>query len=126
MGASNHTYNTFPAASVNGTFTPQSKSLVTALGSKPLSIQLLHWPRTFAFQSFWCSFNIQFRSQSSCLFNGRYQCFVFLFTGGLPLNVLTGFINSSGLRDVPHLSHWSPYAFSKPQFGHVPLIYLSA
>src|SRR5690348_11367978 len=51
IGASNQTYNTLPAASGNGTGTPQSRSLVTARGCKPASIQLLHWPSTFVFQS---------------------------------------------------------------------------
>src|SRR6478735_7934345 len=105
IGASNHTYNTLPSASGSGTFTPQSKSRVTARGCRPASIQLLHCPSTLAFQSFWCSFNIQLRSQSSCLLSGRYQCLVAFFTGGLPLRVLTGLINSSGLKDVPQVSH---------------------
>src|SRR5438128_12684364 len=105
MGASNHTYSTLPFASANGTFTPQSRSLVTARGCKPASIQLLHWPSTFAFQSFLCSSTIHERNQSSCLFKGRYQCFVAFFTGALPLNVLTGSINSSVLNDVPQRSH---------------------
>src|SRR5687767_13793278 len=126
MGASNHTYKTFPWASANGTFTPQSKSLVTALGCKPPSIQLLHCPSTLAFQSAACSFNIQLRNQFSYLSIGRYQCFVNFFTGGLPLNVLYGFINSSGLNDFPQVSHWSPKALSDPQLGQIPFIYLSA
>src|SRR5687767_7676205 len=108
MGASNQTYNTFPSASFKGTFTPQSRSLVTALGCRPLSIQLLHCPSTFGFQSEPCSSTIYFLNQSSCLFKGRYQCLVFLFTGALPLSVLTGLISSSGLKEVPHFSHWSP------------------
>src|SRR5215210_658886 len=106
MGASNQTYKTFVLASGKGTFTPQSRSRVTARGCKPASIQLLHWPNTFVFQSNWCSFNIQSRSQSSCLFKGRYQCLVAFFIGGFPLSVLTGLINSSGLSDVPQRSHW--------------------
>src|SRR5215203_4289735 len=105
MGASNHTYKTFPSAPGKGTFTPQSKSLVTALGCKPLSSQLLHWPNTFTFQSLPCSLTIHCRSHSSCLFNGKYQCFVNFFIGGLPLKVLTGLINSSGLNVVPQRSH---------------------
>ena len=44
IGASNHTYNTFPSAFGNGTFTPQSKSRVMALGCKPAFNQLWHWP----------------------------------------------------------------------------------
>ena len=53
IGASNHTYNTFPSASFTGTGTPQSKSRVIARGCKPspLSNQLLHCPYTFDFQS---------------------------------------------------------------------------
>src|SRR5579875_3195990 len=112
IGASNQTYNTLPFASGKGTGTPQSRSLVTARGCKPLSSQLLHWPNTFVFQSWACSFNIQLRKKSSCLFKGRYQCLVNFFTGGFPLSVLTGLINSSGLKAVPQRSHWSPNAFS--------------
>src|SRR3990170_738611 len=105
MGASNQTYNTFPAASSNGAGTPQSRSLVTALGCKPASIQLLHWPSTLFFQSLACSSRIHCFSQLSYLFRGRYQCFVIFFTGVRPLRVLCGLINNSGLRVLPHLSH---------------------
>src|SRR2546421_1778083 len=126
MGASNHTYNTFPSASFNGTGMPQSRSLVTALGCKPASSQLLHCPSTFGFQSAAWSFNIHSRNHSSCLFNGRNQCFVSFFTGDLPLNVLRGLINWSGLSELPHFSHWSPNALSCPHTGQVPTIYRSA
>src|SRR4051812_15651098 len=108
MGASNHTYNTLPSACFNGTFTPQSKSRVTARGCKPASIQLLHCPRTFVFQSPLCCSKIHSRKKVSCLLSGRYQCIVCLFTGGLPLNVLLGLMSCSGLSDEPHFSHWSP------------------
>src|SRR5687768_4814690 len=110
MGASNHTYNTFPFASGSGTATPQSRSRVTALGCRPPSIQLLHCPSTLVFQSFACSLRIQLRSHPSCLFSGRYQWVVSFFTGTFPLSVLTGLISSSGLKEVPHFSHWSPNA----------------
>jgi hypothetical protein len=33
-----------------------------------------------------------------------------------------GLISSVGLNVTPHFSHWSPYAFSLPHFGHVPVM----
>src|ERR1700722_13276906 len=108
IGASNHTYNTFPSASGSGTLIPQSRSRVTARGCRPPSIQLLHCPMTFVRQSSLCSSRIHCRKKASCRSSGRYQCVVLLFTGGLPLSVLWGLISSSGLRDVPQFSHWSP------------------
>ena len=115
-----------PSPPATGTLTPQSKSRVTALGCKPPSIQLLHWPTTAGRQSFTCSFKIHSRKKSSCLFKGKYQWVVSFLIGALPLKVLTGLINSSGLKLLPHFSHWSPYASGCPQLGQVPLIYLSA
>ena len=44
IGASNQTYKTFPLESLTGTGTPQSKSLVTALGFRPSSNHDLHCP----------------------------------------------------------------------------------
>ena len=60
-------------ASGSGTLIPQSRSLVTALGCNPPSIQLLHCPITVARQSSLCSFRIHSRRKSSCLSRGRYQ-----------------------------------------------------
>src|SRR6185312_7394906 len=108
IGASNHTYSTFPSASFKGTFTPQSRSRVTALGCRPPSIQLRHCPTTFARQSSLCPTRIHSRRNFSYLSSGRYQCRVLRFTGGLPLSVLCGSISISGLKDVPQFSHWSP------------------
>ena len=42
IGASNHTYKTFPSAPSTGTGIPQSRSRLTARGCKPMSSQLLH------------------------------------------------------------------------------------
>jgi hypothetical protein len=39
--------------------------------------------------------------------------------------VLYGLIKSVGLRNAPHVGHSSPLAFGSPQFGHIPLTYLS-
>ncbi len=105
IGASNQTYNTLPSAPLIGTLIPQSKSRVTALGCNPPSIQLLHCPTTAGLQSSVCSLIIQFLKKSSCLFNGKYQCVVDFLIGALPLKVLTGLINSSGLNVFPHFSH---------------------
>ena len=69
----------FSFCSGNGTFTPQSRSLVTALGCKPASIQLLHWPSTLVFQSYWCSFKIHLRNQSSCLFKWQIPVLCLFF-----------------------------------------------
>ena len=105
IGASNHTYKTFPSPPATGTFTPQSKSRVTARGCNPPSIQLLHCPITAGLQSLACSSNNHLRKNSSCLFKGKYQCVVSFLIGALPLKVLTGLINSSGLKLLPHFSH---------------------
>src|SRR3989339_17423 len=107
MGASNHTYSTLPLppSTSLGKATPQSKSRVTALGCKPPSIQLLHCPTTVERQSLPCSSIIHLRKKSSCLSKGRYQCLVNFLTGVFPLKVLTGLINSSGLKLFPQLSH---------------------
>src|SRR5690348_1577115 len=105
MGASNQTYNTFPSAFGTGTLIPQSRSRVTALDCKPPSIHDLHCPTTVLLQSSLCSSRIHCFRNSSCLPNGRYQCVVFFLTGGWPLKVLTGLINSSGLRVLPQFSH---------------------
>ena len=43
-------------------------------------------------------------------FNGKYQCLVSRITGLLPLMALFGLIKSVGDNEVPHFSHWSPYA----------------
>ena len=64
IGASNQTYKTLPIASLIGTGTPQSKSLVTALGFSPSSNQDLHWPYTFGFQKFLFSSKIHFFKNS--------------------------------------------------------------
>jgi hypothetical protein len=53
---------------------------------------------------------------------GKYQWDVSFFTGVLPLKVDFGLINSSGLKALPHLSHWSPYALKLLHFGHSPEI----
>src|SRR4029078_6184723 len=107
IGASNHTYKTFPSAPGKGTFTPQLLSLVIARGCKPLSSQLLHWPYTLFFHSL-CSSKIHCFKNGSYFCKGKYQCFVFLFTGTALLNVLRGLINCSGLNEETPLSHWSP------------------
>jgi hypothetical protein len=82
----------------------------------------LHWPVTVPLQSSLCCCKIHSLRNFSCLPNGKYQWVVFLFTGFFPLNVLTGFISSSGLNVVPQFSHWSPNALSLLQFGQVPFI----
>ena len=125
MGASNHTYNTLPSAPSTGTGIPQSKSRLTARGCKPMSSQLLHCPYTLGFHSLWPS-RIHSRRKGSHLSSGRYQCFVWRMTGWLPLMADFGLIKSVGLSDVPHASHWSPYACSLPQCGQVPVMYRSA
>src|SRR6056297_1967479 len=107
MGASNHTYSTFPSAPSTGTGTPQSRSRLTALGCNPWSIHDLHCPYTLGFHSL-CSSRIHSFSQGSYLFSGRYQCVVSFSSGLLPLSLEVGSIRSEGLSDVPHFSHWSP------------------
>ena len=54
--------------------------------------------------------------------SGRYQCFVSRITGFEPLIALLGLIKSVGASDVPHFSHWSPYAPSAWQWGHSPVM----
>src|SRR3712207_3313550 len=107
IGASTHTYNTFPSAPSTGTGIPQSRSRLTARGCKPMSSQLLHCPYTLGRHSLWPS-SIHWRSHPSCLSSGRYQCLVSFITGLLPLMALLGLIRSVGEREVPHFSHWSP------------------
>ena len=64
-------------------------------------------------------------NQGSYLSNCKNQCFVSFKTGLLPLIADFGLINSVGLNEVPHFSHWSPYAPSLLHEGHSPVIYLS-
>src|SRR5580693_1209973 len=85
MGASNQTYNTFPSASGSGTLIPHSPSRVMARGCRPPSIQLLHWPYTFVFQSLAWSRSNHVLNQGSYSFKGKYQCLVARNTGGCPL-----------------------------------------
>ena len=108
IGASNHTYRTLPSESFNGTETPQSKSLVTALGFNPSSNHDLHWPYTFAFQSDLCFFKIQSSKKDWNSSNFKYQCLVFFKDGELPVIEDFGSIRSIALWLVPHFSHWSP------------------
>src|SRR5690606_40498067 len=54
IGASTHTYSTFPSAPSTGTGISQSKSRVTALGFSPSSSQDFSCPYTLDFQSFLC------------------------------------------------------------------------
>src|SRR5574344_684413 len=108
MGASTHTYSTLPSAPSRGTFTPQSRSRVTARGCNPASIHDLHWPYTLAFQSPLCCSKIHSRNQGSSWSSGRNQCLVSRNTGGLPLSADLGLIRSVALSEVPQASHWSP------------------
>ena len=118
MGASIHTYSFLPAdpGISCGTSTPQSRSRVIARGCKPPSSHDLHWPITCVFQSAgsWCStpsstpVSTQVRNHDSYLSSGRYQCLVLRNSGLVPVMVDTGLISSSGLRDEPQRSHWSP------------------
>ena len=49
-----------------------------------------------------------------------YQCRV-VFTVGLFLQITQyGSISAVGSSSLPHMSHWSPRAFSQPQYGHLP------
>ena len=87
---------------------PQSKSLVTALGFKPLSSQDLTCPVTLGFQSSLCSFVIQSVIKSSNSFKFIYQCLVSLRIG-LEFEIVDfGFLSSSVLNVLPQFSHWSP------------------
>src|SRR5215831_4043121 len=103
MGASNHTYNTFPSESGKGTFTPQLLSLVIARLCRPLSSQLLHWPYTLFFHSL-CPSMIHSFSQGSYFCRGKYQCFVLRLTGVASLKALRGLTSCSGLRAEPQRS----------------------
>src|SRR5690554_5316302 len=126
IGASNQTYSFFPSALSTGTSIPQSKSRVTARGFKPSSNQDFTCPYTLGFQSFWCETKIHSRKKASYSFRGKNQCLVALDTGLVPVMVDTGLIKSVALSEVPHFSHWSPYASSLPHFGQVPVTYRSA
>ena len=106
IGASNQTYNTFPSASFTGTLTPQSRSLVIALGFSPSFNHDLHWPITFDFQSFLVF--IYFSIFPWSLSIGKYQFFVSLKIGALPDKLDFGFFKSIGISVLPHISHWSP------------------
>ena len=86
IGASNHTYKTFPLASLIGTGIPQSKSLVMALGFNPSFIHDFTWPNTLTFQSFFFSFKNHLFKNPSKLSSGRNQCLVFFNIGLFPLN----------------------------------------
>src|SRR5687768_12912145 len=105
IGASNQTYKTFPSASGSGTLIPQSRSRVMARDCSPPSIQDLHWPYTFVFQSEACPLMIQSFNQPSYFSKGKYQCLVARSTGGLLVRVERGLINSLGLSVDPQFSH---------------------
>src|SRR5690606_29598768 len=89
IGASSHTYSTFPSALGSGTGTPQSRSRVMARGRRPSFNQLLHWPSTCGFHSFgsWCCAPSNVPSLIHCSIHcwlrsmGRYQWLVAFSTG---------------------------------------------
>src|SRR5690606_4033577 len=126
IGASNQTYNFLPSAPSIGTSIPQSKSRVTARGFNPSSNHDFTCPYTFDFQSFWCPTKIHALKNASYSFSGKNQCLVSFNTGLVPVMVDTGLIKSVAFNEVPHFSHWSPYASSLPHCGQVPVTYLSA
>ena len=125
IGASNQTYKTFPSAPFIGTDTPQSKSLVTALGFKPSSNHDLHCPYTLSFQSDLFFIKIQSSKNDWNSSNFRYQCLVSFKEGVFPVIDDFGSIRSIALWLVPHFSHWSPYDLSWSHLGHVPTTNLS-
>ena len=53
------------------------------------------------------------------------RCDVSRKTGGRPSIFERGSMRSIGSSCLPQLSHWSPRASGKPQFGHVPSMYRS-
>src|SRR5210317_786347 len=105
IGASNHTYITFPSAPSTGTGTPQSKSRVIARGCNPSPAfnQLLHCPITLGFQPSRLSKKALNASDSSS--NGKNQFVVSRNSETAPLKVDLGAIRSVGLNEVPQLSH---------------------
>src|SRR5210317_2526245 len=105
IGASNHTYITFPSAPSTGTGTPQSKSRVIARGCRPSPAfnQLMHCPITLGFQP--SRLSKKWRKSSDNSSNGKNQLVVLRNSGTAPLKADLGAIKSVAFNDVPQLSH---------------------
>src|SRR5450756_1157317 len=112
-----------PSAPGNGAGMPHSTSRVTARGFKPSFIQFKLKFLTLA-GNCWLSFRYWVRGSES-FERSMYQCRV-VFTVGLVLHITQyGSTSRVGSRSLPHMSHWSPRAFSQPQYGHLPSTNLS-
>src|SRR5690606_18732327 len=76
--------------------------------------------------SFLCPSIIHSRKNASYWSKGKNQCLVDFNTGVEPVIVDFGLIKSVAFNEVPHFSHWSPYAPSLLHFGQVPVTKRSA
>src|SRR5208283_2393385 len=107
-----------PSAPEKGAGIPHSTSRVTARGFKPSFIQFKLKLLTLL-GSCWlpCRYFVR---DSASFERSMYQCRVVL-TVGLFLQITQyGSTKAVGSSSLPHISHWSPRAFSQPQYGHFP------